>query len=79
MSQSFVITDEGAQLNVDVDGYAVVVKVLPPRGATITADDATVILTSAIASFPQLVRFPEPLRGGFQTQVYNQPRTGRKP
>lgn len=79
MTKSFVVDGNVAELKVDLDGYEVMVKVTPPRGATITVDDASVVLTRAIPYFPQLARFPEPLRGGFQTQVYSQPRTGREP
>ena len=61
MTVPFQIHGKLATLEVAVDGYKVTVTVHPRPGTIITAEDADVILTSAVAHFPQRVRFPEPL------------------
>lgn len=62
MTVPFIMIDNLATLEVDVDGYKVTVSVKPKPGTTITTEDADVILTSALPHFPQRIRFPEPLR-----------------
>jgi hypothetical protein len=61
MTIPFQMHGKVATLEVDVDGYTVSVTVRPKAGTTITTEDAEVILTSAVAYFPQRARFPEPL------------------
>lgn len=61
MTVPFRMHGKLATLEVDVDGYKVTVTVHPKPGKTITTEDADVILTSAMAHFPQRARFPEPL------------------
>lgn len=61
MTIPFQMDGKIATLQVDVDGYKVTVTVHPKPGTTITTEDADVILTSAVAHFPQRVRFPERL------------------
>jgi hypothetical protein len=62
MTVPFRLIGDTATLEVDVEGYKVVVSVKPKPGAKITTEDADVILTSALPHFPQRARFPEPLR-----------------
>jgi hypothetical protein len=64
MSVPFRLIGNQAELEVDVDGHKVRVAVVPKPGTKITAEDADVILTSAMGAFPQRIRFPEPLNGG---------------
>jgi hypothetical protein len=56
MAVSFEMHGKLATLEVDVDGYKVTVTVHPKPGTTITTQDADVILTNAMAHFPQRVR-----------------------
>ncbi len=75
----FLMNGKVAELEVDVDGYKVTVTVDPPRGVDMTEDDAAVILTNAMPHFPQRLRFPDHMKGGFQAQVTTQPNSGRAP
>lgn len=53
MTVPFRMVGDVARLEVDVEGYKVTVTVEPRPGATLTTEDADVVLTNAIMHFPQ--------------------------
>ena len=59
MTIPFQMHGKHAVLDIDVDGYRVTLTVHPRPGTEISTEDAELILTSAVAYFPQCARFPE--------------------
>jgi hypothetical protein len=57
MTVPFRMVGAVARLEVDVEGYRVTVTVEPRPGATLTTEDADVVLTSAMIHFPQRARW----------------------